>query len=58
MFYDEPRILMGLNPNHTKVIKYSRADEESRYAAFANIDEKRQSIAEVERRLSVGSAKS
>jgi hypothetical protein len=52
MFYDEPRLCMGLNPNHRKVIKYSRADEESRYAAFANLDEKRGSIVEIERRMS------
>ncbi len=56
MFYDEPRLCMGLNANHRKVIKYSRADEENRYAAFANLDEKRGSIAEIERRMSTGSA--
>lgn len=56
MFYDEPRLCMGLNANHCKVIKYSRADEENRYAAFANLDEKRGSIAEIERRMSTGSA--
>ncbi len=55
---------MGLNPNHRKVIKYSREDEENRYAAFADLDEKEGgrirsgSIAEIERRLSVGSVAS
>lgn len=50
---------MGLNPHHRSVIKFSREDEENRYAAFANIDnEKRGSIAEVERRMSVGSMNS
>ena len=53
MFFDEPRILMGLNKNHRKVIKYSREDEENRFRAFANLDEKRMSIAEVERRMSM-----
>ena len=61
MFFDEPRLCMGLNPNHRKVIKYSREDEENRYAAFADLNEKEGgriragSIAEIERRLSVGS---
>ena len=55
MFMDEPRICMGLNPNHTRVIKYSREDEENRFKAFANLDEKRASIAEIDRRLSLGS---
>ena len=61
MFFDEPRLCMGLNPNHRRVIKYSRADEENRYAAFAELDEKEGgriragSIAEIERRFSVGS---
>ena len=47
MFYDEPRILMGLNPNHRKVIKHSREDEEMRYKAFADADRK-MSIAEID----------
>ncbi|KAK5174697.1 uncharacterized protein LTR77_001779 [Saxophila tyrrhenica] len=56
MFFDEPRICMGLNPNHRQVVKYSREDEENRYAAFADLDGKRGSIAEIERRGSVGSS--
>jgi hypothetical protein len=59
MFYDHPRLLMGLNPENRKVIKYSREDEESRYAAFAKLGEdgriRAGSIAEIERRMSVGS---
>ena len=55
MFYDEPRIMMGLNPNHRKVLKYSREEEESRYAAFADIQDRKMSVAEMDRRLSVGS---
>ena len=50
---------MGLNPENRKVIKYSREDEESRYAAFAKLGEdgkiRAGSIAEMERRMSVGS---
>lgn len=55
MFYDEPRILMGLNKNHTKVVKYSKQDEENRYAMFADADQRKGSIAEIERRASIGS---
>ena len=47
MFLDEPRLCMGLNPNHIKVIHQSKADEESR---FRNITEKRASISEVEQK--------
>jgi hypothetical protein len=45
-----------LNPNHTKVIKYSKQDEENRYAMFADANERKGSIAEIERRASLGSA--
>ena len=45
MFFDEPRICMGLNPNHTRVIHQTKADEEQR---FRGITEKRHSVAEVE----------
>jgi len=30
-FLDEPRILMGLNPNHRKVLRASKQDEEQRF---------------------------
>ncbi|KAK3686461.1 hypothetical protein LTR37_019780 [Vermiconidia calcicola] len=58
MFMDEPRIMMGLNPNHTKVVKYSKEDEEKRFAAFADIKERKMSVSEMDRRLSVGSGAS
>lgn len=45
MFMTEPRICMGLNPNHTRVVHQSRADEEQR---FRGITGKRASISEVE----------
>ena len=45
MFFDEPRICMGLNPHHTRVIHQSKADEEQR---FRGITEKRLSISEIE----------
>ena len=53
MFYDEPRLCMGLNPNHRRVIKYSREDEEKRFAAFADAQDRKLSIAEMDRRLSL-----
>ena len=37
---------MGLNPNHTRVIHHSAADEEQRFRA---ITEKRHSVAQVEK---------
>lgn len=58
MFYDEPRILMGLNPNHRRVIKASKEDEENRFKAIAKLDERSGSVAEIDdkiRRESVGS---
>ncbi|GAB7366074.1 hypothetical protein MBLNU230_g7640t1 [Neophaeotheca triangularis] len=30
MFIDEPRVLMGLNPNHRRVLRGSKGDEEAR----------------------------
>lgn len=41
MFFEKPRVFMGLEASHTRVIKASREDEENRYKAFANLDEKR-----------------
>lgn len=49
---------MGLNPNHTKVIKYSKEDEENRFKMFADADQRKGSIAEIERRMSIGSTNS
>lgn len=49
MFFEEPRILMGLNKNNTKVIKATKQDEENRYKAFAKLDhEKSAHIDEIE----------
>ena len=53
MFMDEPRLCMGLNPNHRRVIKYSREDEEERYAAFADAADRKMSVAELDRRWSI-----
>lgn len=53
MFYDEPRILMGLNPNHRKVIRASKEDEENRFRALAKVGERAGSVAEFERRGSI-----
>lgn len=69
MFYEEPRIMMGLNPNHRKVsacmndrrcknyrltrliqvIKYSREDEENRFKKFADIHERKLSVADIDK---------
>lgn len=40
MFREAPRVCMGLNKNHTKVIHATAADEENRYKALAKLDEK------------------
>ena len=48
MFFDEPRVLMGLSENHRKVIKASKQDEENRYKTFANLGEKVVHVEEVE----------
>jgi hypothetical protein len=48
MFFDEPRVLMGLNKNHTRVIKATKQDEENRYKAFAKLEEKGAHIETVE----------
>ena len=51
MFFDEPRLCMGLNPNHRRVIKYSKEDEAKRFAAFADLSERKMSIAEMDREM-------
>lgn len=48
MFFEEPRICMGLNKNHTRVIRATAADEEARFKAFAKLDEKVAHIEEIE----------
>ncbi|KAK4500079.1 hypothetical protein PRZ48_008265 [Zasmidium cellare] len=40
MFIDNPRVCMGLDKEHSKVIRATAADEENRYRAFAKLDEK------------------
>jgi hypothetical protein len=47
MFFDNPRICMGLDEKNTRVVRQSRADEEQR---FRGITEKRASFSEVERK--------
>lgn len=39
---------MGLNPNHRRVIRATAADEEQRFKEFAQVVEKRNSIADAE----------
>ncbi|KAK5721450.1 hypothetical protein LTR17_014570 [Elasticomyces elasticus] len=48
MFYEEPRILMGLNPNAARVIRMTQEDEENRFKAFAKLDQKAERFEEVE----------
>ncbi|OQN97596.1 hypothetical protein B0A48_16460 [Cryoendolithus antarcticus] len=40
MFYNKPRVLMGLNQENTRVIRTTAADEENRFKAFAVMGEK------------------
>lgn len=40
MFFDEPRVLMGLNPNHRAVMRTTAADAEARFEAYASAHEK------------------
>ena len=48
MFFEEPRVCMGLSKNHTKVIRATAADEENRYKAFAKLDEKEAAVEKIE----------
>ncbi|KAG8624104.1 hypothetical protein KVT40_009080 [Elsinoe batatas] len=36
MFYENPRVMMGLNPENRRVIRSTVADEEERYKTFAH----------------------
>lgn len=47
-FIERPRILMGLDPETTRVIRATKQDEENRYKAFAKLDSDKVSIDEVE----------
>lgn len=49
MFFDEPRILMGLSKNSTRVIRVSAAEEETRFRALAKLDEKDMSVVQIEK---------
>ncbi|KAL1595662.1 hypothetical protein SLS60_009351 [Paraconiothyrium brasiliense] len=40
LFFDEPRLLMGLNPENRRVVRGSKTDEEQRYRNFAHSNEK------------------
>jgi hypothetical protein len=40
MFYDSPRLCMGLDKNHSQVIRSSREDVEMKHKAFSKVDEK------------------
>lgn len=37
-FFDEPRILMGLNKRHRTVLRFSEQDEENRFREASLID--------------------
>lgn len=41
MFFENPRVCMGLNPENTKVIRSSAADEEMRYRTFLHLNEEK-----------------
>lgn len=40
MFFESPRACMGLDKNHSKVIRSTKEDEEMRFKAFATLDKK------------------
>lgn len=44
MFFEKPRICMGLNKENRQVIKTSKLDEEQRYREFAHINEKKGAV--------------
>lgn len=45
MFYENPRVCMGLNPENRRVVRGSKTDEEQRYREFAHAGEKKEIIA-------------
>ncbi|KAK0640204.1 Sugar transporter STL1 [Lasiodiplodia hormozganensis] len=47
MFFDEPRLCMGLNPNHRRVIRATAADEEERYSKFVRLHEVKEKAVEL-----------
>ncbi|KAJ4344659.1 uncharacterized protein N0V89_012403 [Didymosphaeria variabile] len=44
MFFDEPRLLMGLNPENRRVVRGSKTDEEQRYRNMAHANEKEEVV--------------
>lgn len=44
MFYEKPRICMGLNAENRRVVRGSKTDEEERYRQFAHANEKQEAV--------------
>ncbi|USP77670.1 hypothetical protein yc1106_04944 [Curvularia clavata] len=44
MFYEKPRLCMGLNKENRQVIRSSKSDEEQRYRDFAHMNEKKGAV--------------
>ncbi|KAF9730530.1 hypothetical protein PMIN06_010168 [Paraphaeosphaeria minitans] len=44
MFFHEPRLLMGLNPENRRVVRGGRVDEEQRYTDLAHRKEKEEAV--------------
>jgi hypothetical protein len=44
MFYEKPRVCMGLNAENRRVVRGSKTDEEERYRQFAHVHEKHEAI--------------
>lgn len=44
MFYENPRICMGLNAENRRVVRGSKSDEEQRFKQFAHASEKQGAI--------------
>jgi hypothetical protein len=44
MFYEQPRLCMGLNKENRRVVRASKSDEEERYRGLAHAGEKKDVI--------------
>lgn len=44
MFFEKPRICMGLNKENRQVIRSTKSDEEQRYRNFAHMNEKQEAV--------------
>ncbi|XP_014561358.1 hypothetical protein COCVIDRAFT_33698 [Bipolaris victoriae FI3] len=44
MFFEKPRICMGLNKENRQVIRSTKSDEEQRYRSFAHMNEKQEAV--------------